>query len=137
MKYLLHTDICIYIVKRKPVQVLHRFADLAPGDVAISSLTLAELQFGVEKSLDPGRNQNALEAFLVPLEISSFDAGASRHYGRLRFALERVGKPIGSMDMLIAAHALDLGVPLVTNNVREFSRVPGLRLDNWTKKGHA
>ena len=133
MKYLLDTDICIYIIKRKPEGVFLRFASLIPGDVGISSVTLAELQFGVEKSLDPARNQEALEAFLIPLEIASFGPGASVHYGRLRTALERAGRAIGSMDMLIAAHALDLSVPLVSNNVREFSRVPGLRVENWAE----
>lgn len=133
MKYLLDTDICIYIIKRKPECVLLRFAALIPGDVGISSVTLAELQFGVEKSLDPARNQKALEEFLVPLEIVAFGPGASVHYGRLRNSLERAGRPIGGMDMLIAAHALDLSVPLVSNNLREFSRIPGLCVENWAE----
>lgn len=133
MKYLLDTDICFYIIKRRPEAVFRRFRDLAPGDVGISSVTLSELCFGVEKSLDPSRNREALEAFLVPLEVAPFEASAAFRYGGLRAALERAGKPIGSMDMLIASHALALSVPLVTNNVREFSRVPGLKLENWAE----
>ncbi len=135
MKYLLDTDIFIYLIKRRPVNVLNRFKALVPGDVGISAITFAELQYGARKSADPERDLQKLEETLVPLEIVEFGAGASIQYGRIRTDLERAGRPIGPMDMLIAAQALDLAVPLVTNNGREFSRVPGLRVENWLNEG--
>lgn len=133
MKFLLDTDIFIYLIKRKPIEVLNRIASLVPGDIGISSITFAELQYGAQKSLDPQRNLQKLEETLLPIEIAEFGQGASVEYGKIRVALERAGRPIGPMDMLIAAHALDLSVPLVTNNAREFSRVPGLRIENWAE----
>lgn len=130
MKYLLDTDICIYIINQRPIEVMARFRQERIGDIGVSSLTAAELAYGVEKS-GSARNIQALDKFLAPLEIAAFDEMAFRHYGRLRADLERRGQPIGSMDMLIAAHALALDAILVTNNTREFERVDGLRLDNW------
>ena len=130
MKYLLDTNICIYIINERPIQVMARFRQERIGDIGVSSLTAAELAYGVEKS-GSARNIQALDKFLAPLEIAAFDEAAFRHCGRLRADLERRGQPIGSMDMLIAAHALALDAILVTNNTREFERVTGLRLDNW------
>ena len=130
MKYLLDTNICIYIINERPIQVMARFRQERIGDIGVSSLTAAELAYGVEKS-GSARNIQALDKFLAPLEIAAFDETAFRPYGRLRADLERRGQPIGSMDMLIAAHALALDAVLVTNNMREFERVNGLRLDNW------
>ena len=130
MKYLLDTNICIYIINQRPPHVLERFRQEAIGDVGISSITAAELAFGVAKS-GSERNHRALEKFLAPLEIASFAEAASWCYGTLRAGLERVGQPIGSLDTLIAAHALALRVTLVTNNVSEFTRVQGLKLENW------
>ena len=130
MKYLLDTNICIYIINERPIEVMARFRQERIGDIGVSSLTAAELAYGVEKS-GSARNIQALDKFLAPLEIAAFDETAFRHYGRLRADLERRGQPIGSMDMLIAAHALALDAVLVTNNTREFERVTGLRLDNW------
>lgn len=130
--YLLDTNICIYIIKKKPIEVLHRFSGLSFGDVAVSSITAAELDYGVSKS-GSDRNMATLEKFLAPLEILPFDNESARQYGRLRANLERQGTPIGPLDTLIAAHALALNSVLVTNNVREFSRVPMLKLDNWVE----
>lgn len=134
MKYLLDTGIFIFLIKRRPKELLARFLELVPGDVGISAITFAELQYGARKSLDPERNLRQLEETLVPLEIADFGAGASMRYGLLRADLERAGKAIGPMDMLIAAHALELAVPVVTHNTREFSRVPGLKVEDWTAK---
>jgi tRNA(fMet)-specific endonuclease VapC len=132
MKVMLDTDICIYLTKRRLPSILNRLAEYRVGDVGISVVTLAELEYGVSKSTDPERNQQALNEFLLPLEIAPFDRSACSYYGRIRTALERKGSPIGSMDLLIAAHALSLSILLVTNNEKEFRRVPGLRVENWT-----
>ena len=130
--HLLDTNICIYLIKRKPQKVLDRLRATKISEVAISSVTLAELEYGVAKSSRPQENGDALAAFIAPLEILHFDETAATCYGTLRANLERQGRPIGSLDMLIAAHALSLGCTLVTNNEREFSRVSGLRIENWT-----
>ncbi len=129
-RYLLDTNICIYIINRRPPEVFRHFDGVAAGQIGISSITHAELDFGVAKS-GSRRNRAALDKFLLPLEIMPFDADAARQYGRLRARLERLGTPIGALDTLIAAHALALGVTLVSNNTREFERVPKLRLENW------
>lgn len=131
MIYLLDTNICIYLIKRRPPQVLERFRRCAVGDIGLSTVTLAELQYGVAKSQFPAQNQQALDAFTLPLEVVAFDAVAAAAYGPVRATLERQGTPIGALDCLIAAHALSLGVTLMTNNSREFSRVPDLRVENW------
>ena len=131
MRYLLDTNICIYVIKRRPPQVLARFQRCTVGDIGLSTVTVAELQYGVAKSAFPERNQQALAAFTLPLEILAFDMPAAAAYGPIRATLERQGTPIGAMDLLIAAHAVSLGVILVTNNSREFGRVPGLQVDNW------
>jgi len=133
MKYLLDTNICIYIIKQKPPQVLDRFQEHTVGDIGVSSITVAELAFGVQKSQHPEQNQRALEQFLIPLLIADFDSQAAAVYGHVRAALESVRTPIGSLDPLIAAHALRLGITLVTNNISEFERVPGLDVINWVQ----
>jgi tRNA(fMet)-specific endonuclease VapC len=130
MKYLLDTDICAYIISRRREDTAAHFARVRPGDVAISSIALAELAFGAFKSGSP-RNQERLQVFISPLTIVSFDSDAAMVYGDLRYTLQRAGTPIGPMDMLIAAQALALDLTLVTNNVREFKRVPALRIENW------
>jgi len=127
---LLDTNICIYIITQKPAQVLARFRRHKAGDIGVSSIVAAELAYGVAKS-GSERNQQALQMFLAPLEVLPFDEAALWTYGQLRAQLEKQGTPIGSMDTLIAAHALSHDAVLVTNNQREFERVPGLRLDNW------
>ena len=131
MKLLLDTNICIYLIKRKPPEVLRKFNTYQVGDLGISSITVAELQYGVQKSQFPSRNQQALEQFLLPLQIVDFDNAAAVIYGNIRAILEKRGTPIGSLDTLIAAHAVSLQITLITNNVKEFSRVPNLELDNW------
>ena len=131
MKFILDTDICIYIIKQKPREVLERFNDYKVGDIGISSISIAELQYGASKSLHPQKNTNALNEFIAPLEIAAFDEQAVQYYGEVRAFLEKRGTPIGSMDTLIGAHALSLGVTLVTNNVREFQRIKELSLVNW------
>jgi tRNA(fMet)-specific endonuclease VapC len=131
MRYLLDTNICIYVIRRRPPQVLARFQRCALGNLGLSTVTLAELQYGVAKSAYPARNQQALEAFTLPLEVVPFDAAAARAYGPIRATLEQQGTPIGAMDLLIAAHALSLGITLVTNNPREFARVTGLQIETW------
>lgn len=125
------TNICICIIKKRPVQVFQKFKSLSVGDIGISSITLAELQFGVMKSSNPERNQEALDKFLTPFEILDFGYHATIEYGKIRATLEAKGTPIGPLDMLIASHAKSLGLTLVTNNVREFIRIPGLKIENW------
>lgn len=131
MKYLLDTNICIYLIRRRPPEIIDRMRSQRIGDIGLSSITVAELQYGVAKSAEKVRNRSALEQFLAPLVILDFDTTAASVYGSVRAHLEREGTPIGSLDMLIAAHAVSLDVTLVTNNVREFGRVPGLQLENW------
>ncbi|HRJ51560.1 MAG TPA: type II toxin-antitoxin system VapC family toxin [Candidatus Thiothrix moscowensis] len=131
MNYLLDTNICIYLIKRKPPEVLQRFRQLQPGSVFISSVTTSELYYGAQKSQRVQTNLEALNNFLLPFRIVDYDESATFLYGELRADLEKRGQPIGSLDMMIAAHALSLDVPLVTNNTKEFERVKGLKLDNW------
>ena len=131
MRVLLDTNICIYIIKQRPASVLKKFASYPVGDIGISVITLAELEYGASKSGQPAKNRKALDLFVSPLEVAAFDRRATAAYGRIRALLEKKGRPIGSLDLLIAAHALSLDVRLVTNNVREFKRVPSLRVENW------
>lgn len=132
MKYLLDTSICIYIIKKHPPGVLQRFRRHESGEIGVSAVTASELAFGVAKS-GSDRNMAALQKFLAPLEIAPYDEACAWHYGRLRAHLAQQGTPIGSLDQMIAAHALALDATLVTNNLREFERVPGLQLDNWVQ----
>lgn len=132
MKFMLDTNTCIYIIKQKPAKVLKHFKVYSVGEIGISSITLAELRFGVEKSLHVQKNADALDAFILPLEIADFDEKAAKVYGEIRSMLEKAENPIGSMDMLIGAHALSLNATLVTNNIKEFKRIKGLRVINWT-----
>ena len=138
MKYLLDTNICIYLIKQKPAHVLDRFRAEAVGDIGISVITVAELQYGVSKSQRPQQNQDALDKFLLPLVMVDFDDAAARLAGNIRAYLEKQGTPIGVYDVLIGSHALALDVTVVTNNIREFERIPGLRLENWAETpGHS
>lgn len=129
--WLLDTKICIYIIRHKPRAVLDRLRQVDIASVALSSVTLAELEYGVAKSSRPEQNREALAALVAPLTIEPFDDHAAARYGPLRAELERRGRPIGSLDMLIAAHALSLGRTLVTNDEHEFTRVPELSVENW------
>ena len=131
MKFLLDTNICIYIIKRKPAHVLHKFSSFSVGEIGIPAIVAAELLFGVQKSAYPERNQQALVNFLRPFEIINFNYQAALSYGVIRQQLQSVGRPVGALDMLIAAQALSLDVTLITNNVREFDRVQGLIVENW------
>ncbi len=131
MEYLLDTNICIYIIKKKPEEVFKKFNSISFGNIGISSVTLSELQYGVEKSANPRKNQQALNEFLIPLEILPFDHNAAHAYGKIRANLEKAGSPIGCMDMLIAAHAFCLDVTLITNNEKEFRRINNLKIANW------
>ena len=133
MKYMLDTNTCIYTIKRKPVEVIDRFRQLQISQVSVSSITLSELEYGVIKSSKPEQNHLALAQFLAPMEILPYGDEAAQHYGKLRVYLEKQGAPIGSLDMLIAAHALSTGCILITNNVKEFDRVPNLKINNWVK----
>jgi len=131
MKYLLDTNICIYIIKKKPPEVFARFREHRVGDVGISAVTYSELAYGVANSSRPEQNHLALEQFVAPLEIEAYPPQVAPVYGRIRAHLRRAGRPIGPLDQLIAAHALYLGSVLVTNNVDEFARVPHLNIEDW------
>lgn len=132
--WMLDTHICIYLIKKKPERVIRRLRELDIHAVAVSSITVAELQYGVAKSARAEQNGLALAALLAPLRVEAFDDDAAAVYGVVRADLERAGTPIGSMDLLIAAHALALGSTIVTHNVREFGRVVGLKVENWAEE---
>jgi tRNA(fMet)-specific endonuclease VapC len=134
IQYMLDTNMCIYIIKQKPPEVLGRFKQMDLSRIGISSITFSELLYGVSKSSDPARNRIALSNFTAPLEILPYDDGAAEYYGALRTGLERQGTPIGALDMLIAAHALSLACTLVTHNEKEFIRIPDLKIDNWVAR---
>ena len=133
MKYLLDTNICIYLIKRNPPQVLQRFMAYTVDDIGISAITAAELNFGVQKSLYREQNHRALEQFLIPLTVVEFDYPAAAVYGETRAALESQGTPIGALDLLIAAQAISRDITLVSNNTREFARIPRLVVENWAE----
>lgn len=132
MRYMLDTDSCIWIIKKRPPHVFNRFRKHRVGDIGISSIVLSELRYGAEKSSNPEKNLGALQDFVAPLEILDYGEVQANAYGRIRSDLEHRGEPIGSMDMLIAAHAVSHDLTLVTNNSREFAKVPGLRIETWT-----
>lgn len=132
MKYMLDTNICIHVIKNRPETVIRNFLKHEPSELCISSITYAELMHGVEKSQDAERNRVAITLFLSPLSVLEFDNYAAEEYGKVRTELERKGTPIGPMDTLIAAHARAENLILVTNNTREFNRVEGLNVENWT-----
>lgn len=133
MIYLRDTNICIYIIKKKPPEVLQMFNKYSVAEIGISSISVAELEYGVQKSKYPDRNREALEQFLLPLVVVDFDYKAAIVYGKIRSELESMGKPIGSLDNLIAAQALSLGLTVVTNNTKEFSRISNLKITNWVE----
>ena len=133
MQYLLDTNIFIYLCKGTYPAIADHIRSFGPGDIVISSITLAELEFGIAKSAKPEKNRRHFQELLLPFEILPFDSQAAIEYGIIRNCLEKAGSPIGPLDTLIAAHALAMGACLVTNNEREFSRVPGLRVENWSR----
>jgi tRNA(fMet)-specific endonuclease VapC len=130
LKYLLDTNIVIYVIKRRPIGVLSTFNEHA-GRMAISAITLSELHHGAEKSARVAQNLAVVEDFASRLEVLPYTGRASQHYGAIRATLDRIGRPIGVNDLHIAAHARSEGLTLVTNNVSEFERVPGLLIENW------
>ena len=130
LRYMLDTNICIYVILNRPAGLRERFNELSE-QLCISTITLAELHFGVEKSARVTQNRNIVEEFVARLEIQPFSVDAAAHYGQIRAALERAGRPVGLHDMLIGAHARSEGLTLVTNNRREFDRIPGLAVENW------
>ena len=131
MRYMLDTNICIYAIKHKPEKVFHELQKHDPSEVCISSITYAELVHGVEKSEAIDKNRLALSLLLVNIEVLPFDVDAANCYGRIRADLEKKGTPIGPLDMMIAGHAQSLGYAVVTNNMKEFVRVEGLKIENW------
>lgn len=133
MRYMLDTNICIYAIKHKPEQVFLKLQEHDPSEVCISSVTYAELVHGVEKSQLVEKNRLALALLLANIEIMDFDSSAAESYGKIRADLEKAGKPIGALDIMIAGHAKSLGYTVVTNNTKEFIRVNGLKLENWAE----
>jgi len=133
MRYLLDTNVCIYIAKQKPPGVLARLQRLRPGDVGMSVITYLELVYGAWKSERREENLERIRELEPLVPVLAMDASTGRHYGQVRAELERKGSPIGAYDLLIAAHALSLGLTLVTNHVREFRQIAQLRLENWAE----
>ncbi len=133
MKYLLDTNSCIYLIKNKPKKLLKKFTSIKPKDVAISSITVSELWYGVFKSTKQKENEMALREFLLPFTTISFDDKSAEIYGVIRSELEKKGKTIGAMDMLIGSISLAHDLTLVTNNEKEFKRIKKLKVENWAK----
>lgn len=133
MKYLIDTNICIYIMNHSPPEVIQKFKDVKVGEIGISTISVSELSYGVAKSKSQQQNEKRLEEFLVPFEILPYDEKASKYYGLIRSQLEAQGNVIGPLDMLIAAHALSENLVLVTNNEKEFNRIETLKVDNWVR----
>ena len=131
--FMVDTNICVYLIKQSRARVVDRFREVGADAVSISAIVFGELEVGVAKSAHPERNAEALATLLAALRVDPFDDRAAAAYGTVRADLERRGTPIGILDMLIAGHALGLGHTLVTNNEREFSRVTGLKIENWTR----
>jgi tRNA(fMet)-specific endonuclease VapC len=133
VKYLLDTSVCVELIRGRAARLLKRMAQRPTADFALSSITLAELQYGAEKSARPLHQRQTLEKFLVPFAILDFDKDTTVAYGRIRVQLEAAGTPIGALDTLIAAHAVSRDLTLLTRNIREFRRVSGLKAEDWTK----
>ncbi len=133
IKWLLDTDTCIGIIKRQPPAAIRKLTSKSVGQVGISAITLSELEYGASRSGRPDAARAALSEFLLPLIVAPFDSRAAQAYGPVRAALEKLGQPIGPLDTLIAAHALALDTVLVSHNLREFRRIPELRVEDWLK----
>jgi tRNA(fMet)-specific endonuclease VapC len=118
-------------MNKRPESVIQKFRQFEPGEIGISSISVSELQYGVAKSANPQRNQQRLYEFFIPFEILPYDESASQAYADIRFQLEKKDKTVGALDMLIGAQALSLGLILMTNNEKEFRRIPGLKIENW------
>ncbi|WP_350306017.1 type II toxin-antitoxin system tRNA(fMet)-specific endonuclease VapC [Photorhabdus viridis] len=129
-KYMLDTNIAIYVIKRRPVEVLEKF-NINAARMVVSSITLAELIHGAEKSSFPEKNLKTVEDFISRLTVVTYDEKAAYHYGAIRASLEKKGTPIGINDLHIASHARSSGLIVITNNEKEFNRVDGLIVENW------
>ena len=133
MRYMLDSNICIAIIKQQPASIRRKLSVIPVGQIGISSIVLAELRYGVEQLTQKKNNEKALQDFLDFCSVLDWPSDAALHYGRIRSALKNAGSPIGAMDLLIAAHAITLDAILVTNNVDEFQRIKGLRIENWLR----
>ena len=133
IKYLIDTNICIYIMNKRPIGIIHKFKLFDVGEIGVSTITVSELQYGVSKSKNRRLNKQRIEEFLSPLEILPYDEIAAGIYGDIRLQLEKCGEPIGPIDLLIAAHALSRNLVLISNNEKEFKRVKNLKVENWVK----
>jgi len=133
IKYLIDTNICIYIMNKRPTGIIHKFKRFDVGEICVSTITVSELQYGVSKSKNRRLNKQRIEEFLSPLEILPYDEIAASIYGDIRIQLEKRGEPIGPLDLLIAAHALSKNLVLISNNEKEFKRVKNLKVENWVK----
>jgi len=133
IKYMLDTDICSYIMREKPLEVLRRFDALEMEQFSISVITYAEFMFGIENSPNSKKHRATVEKFILHVDILPWDQSAAQHYGQIRVDLQKQGNPIGAMDMMIAAHARANKRTLITNNEKHFSRVSKLKIENWTE----
>jgi tRNA(fMet)-specific endonuclease VapC len=133
MRFMFDTNVCIDLIRRRSAKMLRKLKRMRPDDICVSSITLSELEYGVAKSAAPEKNRLALAEFMTPLAIAAYDDNVAPHYGRIRAELEARGTPIGPLDTMIAAHAVALGLTLVTNNEREFRRIAELTVENWVK----
>ncbi len=133
IKYMLDTDICSYIMRERPIQVLKRFDTLKMDQFCLSIITYAEFIYGIQRSANPEKHQSVVDQFITHVDVLSWDRSAAEHYGQIRADLEAQGNTIGNMDMMIAAHARSHGMVLVTNNEKHFQRVSDLNIENWTK----
>jgi tRNA(fMet)-specific endonuclease VapC len=133
MGFMLDTNACVELIRNQDARILRRIKRRKPDELSVSSVTLSELEYGAAKSANPEKNRLALAEFMTPLTVLPYDDTVAPVYGRVRAALEKQGTPIGPLDTMIAAHALSLGLTVVTDNEREFRRVSGLRVQNWAK----
>ena len=133
MKYLIDTNICIYIMNKRPPAVIKKFKRFEPGEIGISTITVSELQYGVSKNSHRNKNADRLNEFLVPFEMLTYDQMAARVYGDICFQLENQSQPIGPLDLLIAAQTISRDLVLISNNEREFKRIRRLKVENWAK----
>jgi len=133
IRYLIDTNICIYIMNKRPIGIIHKFKQFDVGEIGVSTVTVSELQYGVAKSKNRRLNEQRVQEFLSPIEILPYDENATTIYGDIRLQLEKSGEPIGPLDLLIAAQALSGNLVLITNNEKEFKRVPKLKVENWVK----
>lgn len=133
MKFMLDTNTCVDLIRQRNERILRRLKRRNPDDLCVSSVTLSELEYGAAKSANPEKNRLALAEFMAPLTVAPYDDAVAPIYGQVRAELEKAGTPIGPLDTMIAAHALSLHLTVVTDNEREFRRVSGLKVQNWTR----